>query len=110
MGERERPGPAGEEEDAGRDPVQTVNERQLPAELVPRHGEDAPGPVHRGPRGLLDGDVRLRPGRRREEREERDGHAPGRERNRRAMKITARFPAMFAAIPMTIGHCRNRMP
>ena len=73
---------------------------------VARLGEEAPRPVRRLARLLVEREVCLGPGRHREGAER---HA-GRPRKRRAEKTTARLPARFADIPRMISTRPKRMP
>ena len=90
-----------EEEDAGRLLVEAVDEREIRPEALTERPEEAVRPVDGDAGGLVDREVGLRAGRRRE-----DLHAL----NLRADPMTARLPAMFAAIPITIGVWWNRIP
>ena len=92
-----------EEEDARRLLVEPVDERELRAELLAQHAEEAAGAVYRDAGPLVDGEIRVGPGRGREDR-----HAALRKRS--AERMTARLPAMFAAMPITIGGWWKRIP
>jgi hypothetical protein len=85
-----------EEDDAGRLLVEPVNERELRAEALAERAEEAAMSVYRDSGLLVDGEIRVGPGRGREDR-----HAAL--RKRRAERMTARLPAMFAAMPITMG-------
>ena len=71
-------------------------------------GEEAAGSVDGASLGLVDGKVSLRGGRGRKDADLRRFQRPL--RKRRAERMTARFPAMFAAIPTMSGHWAIRTP
>ena len=92
-----------EEEEAGRFLVETVGECELRAEALAELAEKASSAVYRDSGPLVDGEIRVGPGRGWEDR-----HTGLRKRS--AERITARLPAMFAAMPMAIGVWWNRIP
>ena len=97
---------AGQEEEAGGDPVEAVDEVEVVPQRPPRLLEEAAEAVRVLSRLLVEGEVLLR-ARRDGERAER--HA-ARLRKRSAERMTARFPARFAAIPRTISRRPKRTP
>ena len=97
-----------EEEDAGRLLVEPVDERELRAEALAERAEEAAGAVHRDSGPLVDGEIRVGPGRGREDRRRARRHSALRKRS--AERMTARFPTMFAAMPITMGVWWKRIP
>ncbi len=102
-----------EEEDAGRLPVEPVDERELRAEAPAQRTEEAAGAVYGDSGPLVDGEIRVASWRAREDRRRARRRRARRHsalRKRSAERITARLPAIFAAMPITIGVWRNRIP
>ena len=102
VGGAERVGVLREKEDARRLLVEPVNEGEAAPVRGPELREEAARPVDGAPRRLVDGEIPLRSGRRGENPDLRG--AQGRLRKRRAERMTARLPTMFAAIPRMTGH------
>ena len=80
-----------------------MDERELRAEALAKRAKKAAGTVYRDSGLLVDGEIRVGPGRGREDR-----HAALRKRS--AERMTARLPAMFAAMPIAMGVWRKRIP
>ena len=80
-----------------------MDERELRAEALAKLAEEAAGAVYRDSGPLVDGEIRVGPGRGREDR-----HAALRKRS--AERMTARLPAMFAAMPIAMGVWWKRIP